>query len=47
MRRLENNAVIEMQLDAPPRLLEECKPIEASADGSLFLASSFRDDHRR
>ena len=31
------NAVIEMQLDAPPRLLEECKPIEASGDGSLFL----------
>lgn len=31
------DAVIEMQLDAVPLLLAECKPIEAAGDGSLFL----------
>ena len=34
-------ATIEMQLDAPPLLIEECKPIEASGDGSLFLPAHF------
>ena len=29
--------VIEMQLDAAPFLIAECKPIEASGDGSLYL----------
>jgi len=26
-----------MQLDAPPLLMTECKPIQATGDGSLFL----------
>ncbi len=30
-------AAIEMQLDAPPLLMSECKPIQATGDGSLFL----------
>ena len=29
--------VIEMQLDAAPLLLAECRPIEAAGDGSLYL----------
>ena len=30
-------ATIEMQLDAQPLLISECKPIQATGDGSLFL----------
>ncbi len=36
-----SNATIEIHLDAPPLLIEECKPIEASGDGSLFLPAHF------
>ena len=34
---LKSEATIEMQLDAPPLLITECKPIQATGDGSLFL----------
>jgi hypothetical protein len=34
---LKKEATIEMQLDAPPLLISECKPIQATSDGSLFL----------
>ncbi len=33
----KSGATIEMQLDAPPLLIAECKPIQATGDGSLFL----------
>lgn len=33
----KSGATIEMQLDAPPLLITECKPIQATGDGSLFL----------
>ncbi len=33
----KSGATIEMQLDAPPLLINECKPIQATGDGSLFL----------
>lgn len=33
----KSEATIEMQLDAPPLLIAECKPIQATGDGSLFL----------
>ena len=33
----KSGATIEMQLDAPPLLISECKPIQATGDGSLFL----------
>ena len=32
-----SGATIEMLLDAPPLLIAECKPIQATGDGSLFL----------
>ena len=33
----KSGAKIEMQLDAQPLLISECKPIQATGDGSLFL----------
>lgn len=33
----KTGATIEMQLDAPPLLISECQPIQATGDGSLFL----------
>jgi hypothetical protein len=33
----KGEATIEMQLDAPPLLIAECKPIQATGDGSLYL----------
>lgn len=33
----KSGATIEMKLDAAPLLISECKPIQATGDGSLFL----------